>query len=89
MSLQAYLNQINNNLNQINNLYSKRFRKRGWFDFVGTGLHTLFGVMDSNDEQYYNDLVSQLEKRNKETLELMKQNAHISKSVMTNLNETL
>lgn len=89
MSLQAYLNQISNNLNQIENFYSKRLRKRGWFDFIGTGLHTLFGVMDSNDEDYYNDLIGQLEKRNKETLNLMKQNAHISKSVMQNLNATL
>lgn len=89
MSLQAYLNQIKLNLNQIGKLLTKRLSKRGWFDIIGTGLHTLFGVMDSNDESYYNDLISQLQQQNKETLTLMKQNAHISKSVMNNLNETL
>lgn len=89
LTLQNYLDKITESMKEIEKLVSPKRIKRGWFDIIGTAFHTLFGVMDANDEDYYNSLIDQLNKQNKETLALMKTNAHISKSVMSNLNRTL
>jgi len=88
-TLQAYITKIRGNLDLLESLTVDRRVKRGWINIVGNALHTVFGIMDSSDEEYYNEIITQLQNQNKDTLSLMKQNAHISKAVMANLNSTL
>ena len=88
-TLQTYITKIRGNLDLLESLTVDRRVKRGRINIIGNALHTVFGIMDSSDEEYYNEIITQLQNQNKDTLSLMKQNAHISKAVMANLNSTL
>lgn len=89
LTLKFELNKLDKDLREISSLFPARRQKRGWFNIFGTGLHTLFGVMDADDEKRINDAVTQLQDSNKKTLTIVEESLHITKATMKNFNETL
>jgi hypothetical protein len=64
-------------------------RKRGIFNLIGQVSHTLFGVLDSNNEEFYNSKITQLEKEQSALLKLSREQVVIVKSTLKSVNQTL
>lgn len=84
---------------QIPNLYQKAEsvkdlightrQKRGWFNAIGSLFKTIFGTLDSNDAQYYDSVIDQVNKDDKTLYDLMKSQIQVVKSTIANFNETV
>jgi hypothetical protein len=64
-------------------------KKRGLFDFVGKVSKILFGTMDEDDAQYYNDQIEHFERSSDSLTHLLKQQLTIVRSTLGAINETL
>lgn len=64
-------------------------KKRGLFDFVGKVSKVLFGTMDEDDAQYYNDQIEHFERSSDSLTHLLKQQLTIVRSTLGAINETL
>jgi hypothetical protein len=49
-------------------------RKIGLFNFIGQISHSLFGILDSENEKFYNDKISQIEVDQSDLIKLAKTN---------------
>lgn len=56
--------------------------KRGLFDFVGKVSKTLFGTMDGDDAQYYNEQIEHFECSSSSLTGLLKQQLTIVRSTL-------
>ena len=63
--------------------------RRGLLNFVGEISKVLFGTMDENDVQYYDEHIRHFERNSEDTTELLKQQAYLIKSTLGALNITL
>jgi hypothetical protein len=59
-------------------------RKRGIFNLVGHVAHSLFGMLDSDSEAFYNQKISQLEE---EQLKLTREQAIVVQSTLRSINK--
>jgi len=66
-----------------------RRHKRGLFNFVGKLSKTLFGIMDDDDAQFYQDQIERLEQGTTSLTQLVKRQLIIVKSTICTSNETL
>ena len=63
--------------------------KRGLFDFVGKVSKILFGTMDGDDAQFYNEQIEHFERSSDSLTHLLKQQVTIVRSTLGAINETL
>ena len=63
-------------------------KKRGIFILVGQVAHSLFGMLDSESEEFYNQKISQLEEQ-LDWLNLMRQQTIVVRSTLKSVNQTL
>jgi hypothetical protein len=63
--------------------------KRGLFNFVGQISHSLFGTLDSDDEQFFNNNISQLEEEQAGLVRLAREQMVVVKSTLKSVNRTL
>ena len=63
--------------------------KRGWFNFVGSTLKTVFGTLDQNDADFYNKAITKASKDEKHLIDLLKQQVQVVKSTISNFNHTM
>jgi hypothetical protein len=61
--------------------------KRGIFNFIGNVAHSLFGMLDSDSEVFYNQKTSQLEEQ-LESLKMMREQTIVVRSTMKSVNKT-
>jgi hypothetical protein len=64
-------------------------RSRGIFNFIGEVNKVLFGTLDSDDADYYNDQIRQFEENREDITDLMKQQLSIIKASLGTFNETI
>jgi hypothetical protein len=62
--------------------------KRGLFNFVGQISHSLFGTLDSDDEEFFNNKISQLEEQ-AGLIKLAREQMVVVKSTLKSVNRTL
>jgi hypothetical protein len=62
--------------------------KRGLFNFVGQISHSLFGTLDSENEEFFNSKISQLEEQ-AGLIKLTKEQMVVVKSTLKSVNKTL
>lgn len=68
----------------------KHFRyKRGWINFIGSGLKTLFGTLDSNDEEFYDNAINDIHVQQKQTLRILDDHCTVLSNTFKDLNMTL
>lgn len=70
------------------NIYSKRM-KRGWFDVIGKGLKVIFGTLDIDDAQFYNDKINDFQSNEESLAHTIKDQSTIVKSAISNFNQTI
>jgi hypothetical protein len=63
--------------------------KQGVLNFVGEISKILFGTLDENDAEYYDEHIRQFEHDSEDTIELLKQQVYMIKSTLGTLNGTL
>jgi hypothetical protein len=64
-------------------------RKKRWlFNFIGQISHSLFGTPDSENEEFYNQKISQLEEQT-DLIKLPREQMVIVKSTLKSVNRTL
>ena len=73
----------------IGNKYGESRRRRGVLNFVGEISKLLFGTLDENDAEYYDERIRQFESNSEDTTELLKQQVSVVKSTLGALNVTL
>jgi hypothetical protein len=61
-------------------------RKRGFFNFIGQISHSLFGMLDSENEEFFNQKISQLEGEQSDLIKLAKQQMVVMKSTLKSVN---
>lgn len=64
-------------------------RRRGILNFVGEISKVLFGTLDENDAEYYDEKIHYFESNSEDTTELLKQQVYVIKSTLGALNLTL
>jgi hypothetical protein len=64
-------------------------KKRGLFNFIGQISHSLFGILDSDDEEFFNQKISQLEGDQSDMIKLAKEQMVVVKSTLKSVNRTL
>jgi len=64
-------------------------RKRRLFDFVGKVRKVLFGTMDEDDAQHYNDQIEHFEQNSNSLTHLLKQQLTVVRSTFGAINESL
>jgi hypothetical protein len=64
-------------------------QKRGIFNLVGHVAHSLFGMLDSENEEFYNQQIAQLEREQLELLQLIREQTTVVRSTLKSLNKTL
>ena len=69
--------------------HSKRRARRGAFNFIGEVSKILFGTMNDEDAQYYNEQIRHFEENSESMTHLMKQQLTVVKSSLGAINETL
>jgi hypothetical protein len=68
----------------------KRLRKkRGALNFIGQVSKILFGTLDADDADYYNEQINHFEKNSEDLTNLMKQQLSIVKASLGTFNETI
>lgn len=85
------LKRIEYDLDQLEQLVDTKPQrsKRAWFDILGRGAKVLFGVLDQDDANYYNAKISDFDKHERDTLELVKQQTKVVQTTINNFNETI
>lgn len=63
--------------------------KRGIFNSIGFGLKTLFGTMDSDDAEYYNEKISTIDSNQHRVYQLEKDQLTVVKHTLTAINHTM
>jgi len=63
--------------------------RRGLLNFVDEISKVLFGTMDENDAEYYDEQIRHFERNSKDTTDLLKQQVYVIKSTLGALNITL
>jgi hypothetical protein len=63
--------------------------KRGIFNIVGYATHSLFGILDSDHETFYNQKISQLEEEQLDWLKLSREQDIVVVSTLRSANRTL
>jgi hypothetical protein len=66
-----------------------RRRRRGLFNFIGEASKVLFGTLDSDDADYYNEQIKRFEENGEDIASLMKQQLSITKAALGTFNETI
>ena len=64
-------------------------RKSGLFNFIGQVSHSLFGILDSDNEEFYNDKIKQLETEQSDLIKLSREQMVVVKSTLKSVNKTL
>jgi hypothetical protein len=87
------LNQIEGSEELLKDLIESditpRRRRRGIFNFIGEISKVLFGTLDSDDANYYNDQIRRFEENGEDIADLMKQQLSIIKASLGTFNETI
>lgn len=91
LTLKSKFAQLNKQLKTIQALLPNKnnAKQRGWINAIGTGLHYVFGLMDTNDETEIKNAINELEKSNKNTLTLVDKSVHLVRDVLRDINTTL
>lgn len=64
-------------------------QKRGLFDFVGKVSKMLFGTLDGDDAQYYNEQIEHFEQNSNSLTRLLRQQLTVVRSTLGAVNDTL
>lgn len=73
----------------ISHLFSPRPKRSAWFAGIGTLMKKLFGTMNEDDSEKYSNAIQMLHSNDKKLASLVKQNIFLSKSAISNFNETI
>lgn len=87
--LNSIFDDIARDYYSISHLISSKTKRSAWISGVGTIFKHIFGTMDENDAILYGNAIQHLKDNDKKLLELVKQNLIVSKSAISNFNETL
>lgn len=87
--LMSLYDDILRNYDAISHLISPRSKRSAWFAGIGSLMKTVFGTMDDDDSEKYENAIQTLQSDNKKLASLIKQSIFISNSAITNFNETL
>lgn len=63
--------------------------KRAWLNIVGSAFKTIFGTMDQQDADYYNNAINNVTQHERQLINLFKQQIHVVQSTITNFNNTI
>jgi hypothetical protein len=64
-------------------------RKRGLPNFVGETSKFLFGTLDNDDAEYYNEQIRRFSQREESIIQLLKRETHIVQSTLSDINKTM
>jgi hypothetical protein len=84
------LKSMRNLISQLTRTARVRRRKtRGLFNFIGQISHAMFGIMDADNEEFYNKKKSRLEEEESDLIKLSREQMIIVKSTLKSVNRTL
>lgn len=87
--LKALYDGVVRDYNSISHFIPTRSKRSAWFSGVGTILKHVFGTMDDNDANKYNDAIQNLQNNDKQLTSLLKQNIIMSTAAISKVNETI
>ena len=80
---------IKRNLDALSHLMSKHNKRSAWFSAVGTVFKHIFGTLDEDDAEKYDNAINSFQNKQIKIASLMKENILITKSVLQSFNDTL
>nr|CAI5865053.1 unnamed protein product [Callosobruchus analis] len=63
--------------------------KRGWFNLIGSTFKTIFGTLDQDDAEYYNNAINKVSSNERHLIDLLSQQTQVVKTTITNFNHTI
>lgn len=75
--------------NKLSNVAPQERTKRGLFNIVGRASKWLFGTLDFEDEERYNQAIDKLQNNQKSTLDEMSLQISLTKELIENFNSTI
>lgn len=66
-----------------------RVKRNGWFNIIGSGLKLLFGTLDSDDAEYYDNAINKVSQDDKSMMLLLKDQVQVVKTTITNFNTSI
>lgn len=64
-------------------------QKRGWFNIIGSTFKTIFGTLDENDGNYFNQALNSVQDNEKHVVNLLSQQIQVVRSTISNFNNTI
>lgn len=89
--LNQMLISLTNNQKTLKDLIGQenRRQKRALLNIIGSVMKTLFGTLDYNDAEYYNQAIKNAESNENNLLKLLQEQVHVVKTTITNFNNTI
>lgn len=87
--LQRFLPSIEEQDTSFKDLVGHMRHKRGIINGIGTAFKVLFGTLDSDDAELYNQAINDISNDEKDFSNLLKTQSHIVQSTISNFNSTL
>lgn len=75
--------------NKLSNVTPQERSKRGLINVIGKASKWLFGTLDSEDEERYNEAINKLQNNQKSTMEEMSLQISLTKQLIENVNATI
>lgn len=73
----------------LKTLINHRREKRALLNVVGTLFKSVFGTLDENDAEYYNEAINKVKENENNLINLLKQQVQVVKTTITNFNNTI
>lgn len=87
------INQVEKEKDILNQLVGHKVvqnrRKRSLFNFVGKATKFLFGTLDEDDAEYYNERITQFTENEQHLVQILKDQSHVIQTTITNFNDTI
>ena len=80
---------INNTQNKVSNLYPHIRTKRGLINLIGKAHKWLYGTLDADDGERYDNAIDDLQKNQKNIIKELNLQISLSKNLINNYNETV
>lgn len=73
----------------LRHILGHKRQKRAWLNIVGSAFKTIFGTLDEDDAERYNDAINSVKINDKHMSELLKQQIQVVQSTITNFNSSI
>lgn len=87
--LEALYSDISRDFNSISHIMSNSISKRAWFGGIGVAFKHIFGTLDEDDAQNYENAIQALQRNDEKLMASLKKTIMVSQSAISNINRSI